>query len=94
MTTNRVATTIEVLDQDSLVRDLSNIQTAMSGPEQLDPFPYLQAGRRCVVTTGAMKGVEGLLVRRKNVDRLVLRVEVLGQAVATEIDASLVEMID
>lgn len=94
MTTNRIATTIEVLDQQSLVKELSNIQTAMTGPKQLDPFPYLQVGRRCTVTAGALKGVEGLLVRRKNVDRLVLRVQVLGQAVSTEIDASLVEVLD
>jgi hypothetical protein len=41
-----------------------------------------------------LKGVEGLLVRRKNVDRLVLQVHVLGQAVSTEIDAGLLEVID
>ena len=94
MTTNRIASTIEVADQDRLVEELSSIQTALSGSKQLDPFPYLQAGKRCVVTAGALKGVEGLLVRRKNVDRLVLRVQVLGQAVSTEIDASLLEVID
>ena len=94
MTTNRIASTIEVADQDRLIRELSSIQAAMSGSRQLDPFPYLQAGRRCVVTSGPLKGVEGLLVRRKNVDRLVLQVHVLGQAVSTEIDAGLVELID
>ena len=94
MTTNRIASTIEVTDQDRLIKELSYIQTAMSGPKQLDPFAYLQAGRRCVVMAGPLKGIEGLLVRRKNIDRLVLRVQVLGQAVSTEIDASLLEVID
>ena len=94
MRTNRIASTIEVGDQERLIKELSSIQTAMSGRKELDPFPYLQAGRRCLVTSGALKGVEGLLVRRKNVDRLVLRVQVLGQAVSTEIDASLLEVID
>ncbi|MCK4851028.1 MAG: hypothetical protein KAT11_06745, partial [Phycisphaerae bacterium] len=50
MTTNRIASTIEVAEQDRLIRELSSIQAAMSGSRQLDPFPYLQAGRRCVVT--------------------------------------------
>ncbi len=94
MTTNRIASTIEVTDQEKLIKELSSIQTAMNGPKQLDPFPYLQAGRSCVVTSGPLRGAEGLLVRRKNVDRLVLQVHVLGQAVSTEIDASLVEIID
>ena len=84
MTTNRIASTIEVTDQDRLIKELSYIQTAMSGPKQLDPFAYLRAGRRCVVRAGPLKGIEGLLIRRKNIDRLVLRVQVLGQAVSTE----------
>ena len=41
-----------------------------------------------------VKGAEGLLLRRKNVDRLVLRVQILAQAVSTEIDARLLEIID
>lgn len=94
MTTNRIASAIEVLDQERLIKELSSIQRAMSGEQQLDPFPYLEAGQRCVVTAGPLKGVEGLLVRRKNIDRLVLEVHVLGQAVSTEIDASLLEVVD
>ena len=94
MTTNRIASTIDVIDQNRLVRELSGIQQALATPEQLDPFPYLRTGRKCVVTAGPLKGVEGLLVRRKSISRLVLQVHVLGQAVATEIDASLLEVID
>jgi len=94
MTTNRLASTIEVIDQGRIIRELTAIQKALDTPKQLDPFPYLHPGRKCVVTAGPLKGVEGLLVRRKNVDRLVLQVHVLGQAVSTEIDAALLEVID
>ena len=94
MTTNRIASTIDVIDQGRLIQEMSSIQKALSAPKQLDPFPYLRTGRKCVVKAGPLKGVEGLLVSRKNVDRLVLQVHVLGQAVATEIDASLLEVID
>ena len=94
MTTNRIASTIDVVEQGMLIQEMSSIRKALSAPKQLDPFPYLRTGRKCVVTSGPLKGVEGLLVSRKNVDRLVLRVHVLGRAVATEIDASLLEVID
>lgn len=94
MTTSRIASTIDVVDQGRFVRELSGIQKALASPKQLDPYPYLKAGRKCVVTFGPLKGVEGLLVSRKNVSRLVLEVHVLGQAVATEIDANLLEVID
>ena len=94
MTTNRVASTIDVLEQERIMTELTSIQKALNTPKQLDPFPYLQVGRKCVVTAGPLKGVEGHLVRRKNVDRLVLQVHVLGQAVSTEIDAALLEVIN
>ena len=94
MTTNRIASTIEVIDQGRLVKELGSIQKALEAPKKLDPFPYLRTGKKCLVTSGPLKGVEGILVRRKNISRLVLQVQVLGQAVATEIDASLLEPID
>ena len=94
MTTNRIASTIEVTEQDRIINELTAIQKALNTPKTLDPFPYLQTGRRCVVTSGPLKGVEGCLVHRKNVDRLVLQVHVLGQAVSTEIDAALLEVVD
>ena len=94
MTTNRIASAIDVIDQDRITKELAAIQKALDAPQQLDPFPYLQTGRRCVVTAGPLQGIEGCLVRRKNVDRLVLQVHVLGQAVSTEIDAALLEVID
>ena len=93
MTTNRIASTIEVVDQDRLIKELGSIQQALATPKLLDPFPYLRTGRKCVVTAGPLKGVEGFLVRRKNINRLVLQVDVLGQAVATEIDAGLLEVV-
>lgn len=94
MTTNRIASTIDVADQDRIIKELAAIQKALNAPKQLDPFPYLREGKSCVVTSGPLKGVEGRLVRRKNINRLVLHVHVLGQAVATEIDAALLELID
>ena len=78
MTTNRIASTIEVVDQDRLIKELGSIQQALATPKLLDPFPYLRTGRKCVVTAGPLKGVEGFLVRRKNINRLVLQVDVLG----------------
>jgi hypothetical protein len=43
------------------------------------------------VTRGSLEGVEGVLVRKKSLYRLVLSVDMLAQSVAVEIDASDVE---
>jgi transcription antitermination factor NusG len=58
-----------------------------------EPHPFLQTGDRVRVRAGSLAGVEGILVRKKNLCRLVISVDILGQSVATEIDASLVERV-
>jgi hypothetical protein len=43
------------------------------------------------VTRGSLEGVEGILVRKKSLYRLVLSVDMLAQSVALEVDALDVE---
>jgi NADH:ubiquinone oxidoreductase subunit K len=43
------------------------------------------------VTRGSLEGVVGVLVRKKNLYRLVLSVDMLAQSVAVEINAADVE---
>ncbi len=55
--------------------------------------PFLREGAWVRVKRGALKDLEGLLVRVKSKTRLVLSVTLLSQSVATEIDISDVEVI-
>ena len=55
--------------------------------------PFLHEGAWVRVKCGALKDLEGLLVRVKSKTRLVLSVTLLSQSVATEIDVSNVEVI-
>ena len=43
------------------------------------------------VKSGPLAGIEGILVRKKNISRLVLSVEMLGTAAAIEVEAFQVE---
>jgi transcription antitermination factor NusG len=45
------------------------------------------------VKYGPIAGVEGVLLRKKNIARLVLSVEMLGKSAAVEVDATHVERI-
>lgn len=65
-------------------------QTIESGA-LVDPHPFLKCGERVRVKSGPLTGVEGILVRKKNHYRLVVSVEMLGKAVAVEVDSYLVE---
>ena len=94
MTTNRVAKVINVVDQARLVRELTQLERALAGKAQLDPYPFVREGRRCRVAAGPLRGLEGIVERRRGLTRLILTVEALGQAVSLETDAALLEPVD
>jgi transcription antitermination factor NusG len=51
------------------------------------PCPFLHEGRRIRVEHGSLKGVEGILVRKKSDWRLVVSVDMLQRSVSVELDS-------
>lgn len=94
MTTNRLCQALEVRDQGELVRELVAIEKALAGKAELDPYPFAAVGERCRVAAGPFQGLEGVVVQRSEMARLVLEVSMLGQGAALEIDAALLESAD
>jgi transcriptional antiterminator RfaH len=92
--TNRVASIIEVKDQPGLVAELGPIQLALDEGQQLLPHKYIKAGQQCRVTAGPLVGTEGIVVRTREHTRLVLQVDMLGQATSVEIAMDMIEMIE
>ncbi len=72
--------------------EIEALQRAVEGPFCIEPHPFLKCGARVRVTRGALAGVEGILVRKKNLFRLILSVEMLAQSVAVEVHSSDVEL--
>lgn len=72
-------------------REIESIRRAVESGSNIEPHPLLKCGDRVRVRSGALEGIEGILLRKKNVYRLVLSVEMLGKAAAIEIDAFLLE---
>ena len=68
--------------------EIDSIRRAVNSPTRVEPHPFLRCGEKVRVTRGSLEGVVGVLVRKKNVFRLVLSVEMLAQSVAVEIDAA------
>jgi transcription antitermination factor NusG len=71
--------------------EIEGIRRAVEGPFRVEPHPFLRCGERVRVTRGSLVGVEGVLVRKKSLYRLILSVDMLAQSVAVEIDAADVE---
>jgi transcription antitermination factor NusG len=72
-------------------REIEAIQRAVAGQHRVEPHPFLKCGMRVRVKRGSLEGVEGILIRKKNLWRLVLSVDMLAQSVAVEVHASDVE---
>jgi transcription antitermination factor NusG len=71
--------------------EIDAIRRAVQGSYEIEPHPFLKIGERVRVTRGSLEGVEGILVRKKNLYRLVLSVDMLAQSVGVEVSASDVE---
>jgi transcription antitermination factor NusG len=68
--------------------ELENIRHLVDTKLQYDPCPLIHEGMLVEVVHGALKGVVGRLVRKGAHARLVLSVDLIGQAVSVEVDAA------
>ncbi len=71
--------------------EINSIRRVVDQNIKIEPHPFIQCGDRVRVKAGPLEGVEGILIRKKNLTRLILSVEMLGRSAAVEVDASLVE---
>jgi transcription antitermination factor NusG len=71
--------------------EIQAIRRTVDGDSRVEPHPFLKCGDRVRVIRGSLSGIEGFLVRKKNVFRLVLSVSMLAQSVAVEVYAEDVE---
>jgi len=69
--------------------ELDSIRVLVGSELQYDPCPLIHEGMMVEVTHGPLKGVVGRLVRKDAPKaRLVLSVDLIGQAVSVEVDAA------
>jgi transcriptional antiterminator RfaH len=92
--TNRVANIIEVKDQQQLIKEIAEIEQALHAGADLKPDRYIKAGQLCEVTAGPLKGLKGIAQKTTTSMRLILNIDILGQAASVEIDSDLIEIID
>lgn len=73
--------------------EIEAIRRVVESGARVEAHPYLKCGNWVRVKCGPLTGIEGILVRKKNISRLVLSVEILGTAAAIEVAAFQVEAV-
>ncbi len=71
--------------------EIDAVRTVLASQRPAGPWPFLASGQRVRIRSGAMVGLEGLLVGQKDVWRVVVSVTLLQRSVAVEIDRDMVE---
>lgn len=73
--------------------EIDTLRSALD-PSRVEPCPLLAAGQRVRIRSGALSGIEGIVVRRKNSFRVVITLELILQSIAVEVNADDLEPID
>jgi transcription antitermination factor NusG len=69
-------------------REIESIRLLLQTSLAFDPCPLIKEGSYVEVAHGPLKGITGRLVRKNDKARLVLAVDLIGQAVSVEVDAA------
>jgi transcription antitermination factor NusG len=67
--------------------EIEALRTTLGDGVRANPHPYLKVGRRVRVKAGPLEGMQGILVRRKNVSRFVISLDLIMRSVAVEVEA-------
>lgn len=92
--TNDIVRILECEDDSRLVAELDQVRKALAVDATLGAVAALKKGRRVRITGGAFLGVEGLIHELKGSAKVLLNVDMIGQAVAVEVDRDMLELID
>jgi len=68
--------------------EISAIQSVVHSGMPAQPWPYLEIGERVRIYGGALSGLEGILIRFRGTQRIVVSVSLLRRSVALEVDRS------
>jgi transcription antitermination factor NusG len=58
------------------------------------PHAYLSEGERVIITSGALAGMQGILLRKLNKTRVVVSLETIGRGFAVEVDTGSVRPLE
>lgn len=86
LATNAIARWLPIGDQPALLDDLRAIKRLIDTDRPLTPESRLEAGHAVRVRSGPLRGLEGTILKRRGVDRLLVAVRFLNQGASIELE--------
>ncbi len=80
-----------VPSQEQLVLQLRHVHQVIGAGAAFEQVDEIQKGQWVRVITGPLEGIEGRVVQRLGRTRLAVSVDILGQSVLTEVNATWLE---
>lgn len=91
---NQVVRILPVVEQRQLLDQLAQIRQALAADPTLNACAAFTAGRRVKITAGPFMGVEGVVQTWRGKARIILNVEMIGRALAVEVEMEALEPAD
>ena len=92
--TNNVLRILEPTSRRQLLHELAQVRKALNVDPSLASCSALRRGRRVKIRAGPFMGVEGVVQSLRGRAKVCLNVDMIGRAVAVEVDREFLEPID
>jgi transcription antitermination factor NusG len=89
---DHVANLLEVFDQETFTRQLTEILAALETDLEIRLAPAIGEGMRVKIKSGPLQGIEGWVEQRYGRTTVLLRLDFINQAAAVKVDADQLEL--
>jgi len=86
LTTNCISRCLAVVDGPQLTHDLKQIYRLIASGKPVSPESRIQPGMRVRIRSGPLVGIEGVVVKRRGGDRLLVAVSFIQQGASVELE--------
>ena len=68
--------------------EIEGIRAALLAAAVARPYPYLAAGHKVTIVSGPLRGLQGVLLRKRNNCRVVISLDLIMRSMVVEVDAA------
>lgn len=68
--------------------EMEALRNSLASKLCVEPHPFLSIGRRVLIRSGPLAGLQGILIRKKGSFRFVLSLELIQRSIAVDVDGA------